>query len=763
MNVIIKLVKQIDEESYFLHWYDTQPVSAKIGFYGAVIIALLTHAIMYSTLILEHHLPGFSTSNLLRPHGRWFHYHVNSLTFFYMNWVTGLLQVLFLALISSIVIKAFNIQNRLYALLIAGILVTFPAIAETNLFYHDAAPYFFAALLSIMAFHVTQIYKFGWIAGIFLIMLGLAIYQSKISLAMVASLIYLVIYVFNENPKFTALVKYSYRYLMLIAGGLLAYYISLQILNISLDYRGMGDLSLINICVYNDILRAYREVYFYFFSNSFRITNHILIFSYGSVAITTLLLLVCFSYKKIMDQSIANLVLVAILVLLLPLAANFSRILDNHYEIGVLRMTSYAFAFFLILPLILFENFKINTHGLKKLTVLALVFIIGYYVSFSNYIYFRGQVYTTHAMKLANRITARIEPLLAYSDANQVFILGNLAMNPLYPHAVIFREYSPRTVSSVNLGGENVLGHWLDNYFGNVIRYRIGLDISHVMSLEKRRYLQNRAITYGMPVYPQEGSVTIIDGTVVAMLNFFGRVDIEEVSPNKFLATIHHTGKTSNLKFEYVWYLYRNGQRVEQIYIDSFGKGYLSHEIFSPGSYQFRVFTRLLNDRRSIINNFSPNFEVEARACFKLPAVVNFGIGGNAFNYIVSGFSNSEDGFRWTEGNKAVLRFPVNDVPDNLIARFDLAPLLRAGILDAQHVEVFVNGEKIADWELTGRTVKEISLSRSLLQSQRIEITFLLPDAASPKDLGINDDPRKLAVAFRAIHFDRDGVIQNKE
>ena len=126
----------------------------------------------------------------------------------------------------------------------------------------------------------------------------------------------------------------------------------------------------------------------------------------------------------------------------------------------------------------------------------------------------------------------------------------------------------------------------------------------------------------------------------------------------------------------------------------------------------------------------------------------------NDWFYNVSGFSYPENGFRWAEGNKAVLRFRAHeDVPDNLMVSFALIPLLKRGVLDRQRVEVIVNENNVADWELTGTTIKEIPLPKSLMKNQRFDITFLLPDAISPRELGINNDTRKLAVAFRAVQF----------
>ena len=119
----------------------------------------------------------------------------------------------------------------------------------------------------------------------------------------------------------------------------------------------------------------------------------------------------------------------------------------------------------------------------------------------------------------------------------------------------------------------------------------------------------------------------------------------------------------------------------------------------------------------------------------------------------VSGFGALENGFRWTVGNKAVLKVWAWDVPYNLTANFELHPFLNESILGMQNVEVFVNENRVADWKLTGPVMKEILLPKSLIEYGQNIITFLLPNATSPKDMGINDDMRKLAVAFQRIQF----------
>ncbi|GHV56040.1 hypothetical protein FACS1894216_19540 [Synergistales bacterium] len=133
--------------------------------------------------------------------------------------------------------------------------------------------------------------------------------------------------------------------------------------------------------------------------------------------------------------------------------------------------------------------------------------------------------------------------------------------------------------------------------------------------------------------------------------------------------------------------------------------------------------------------------------------VVSFGTGTNDFFYIKNGFSGQEEGFRRTEGNEATLIFGTREAGENdIIAEFTVSPLLGSG-LDEQRVEVMINGIRAEDWVINAPAAKELLLPKEQIKGETMTIEFKLPDAASPKELGINGDERKLAVAFREIRF----------
>jgi hypothetical protein len=134
----------------------------------------------------------------------------------------------------------------------------------------------------------------------------------------------------------------------------------------------------------------------------------------------------------------------------------------------------------------------------------------------------------------------------------------------------------------------------------------VGVDIDYP-ALEKWDELQDHAVNTGMSVYPHEGSVALVDGIIVVIFSFFGRIDVESAdTPGIYTATAHHTGKASDLQFDYEWYIYRDDHRLEMI----MGDEQVVHEFAIPGSYQFRL---LLNfpDGRNITSFVSPVIVVE--------------------------------------------------------------------------------------------------------------------------------------------------------
>jgi hypothetical protein len=128
---------------------------------------------------------------------------------------------------------------------------------------------------------------------------------------------------------------------------------------------------------------------------------------------------------------------------------------------------------------------------------------------------------------------------------------------------------------------------------------------------------------------------------------------------------------------------------------------------------------------------------------------VSFDKGGSSEPFRVSGWSDTESQFTWTEGTSAVLAMRVSPTKAPVVLKIKLAGLTKDPELPFQPVEVYVNDEKVADWRV-GANPAEFSVAIPKEMTSRgglLTITLKIPKATSPKALGMSADPRVLGVS----------------
>jgi hypothetical protein len=106
----------------------------------------------------------------------------------------------------------------------------------------------------------------------------------------------------------------------------------------------------------------------------------------------------------------------------------------------------------------------------------------------------------------------------------------------------------------------------------------------------------------------------------------------------------------------------------------------------------------------------------------------------------------------WTIGNKAVLSFKTASPTDDLIMDMEIMPFVVDGKLLQQRLVVLVNGEEVGKATLNTYAAIQFKIPREVwTRREEAVIQFLLPDAASPRSIGYNEDDRVIAVGFRKL------------
>jgi hypothetical protein len=126
--------------------------------------------------------------------------------------------------------------------------------------------------------------------------------------------------------------------------------------------------------------------------------------------------------------------------------------------------------------------------------------------------------------------------------------------------------------------------------------------------------------------------------------------------------------------------------------------------------------------------------------------------------YLWYGWSGREVFSHWTSSGKATFIFSVAG-PINRQASIKLriygAPFLAPGKVDAQHVTIELNDKTVAAWTLTNPEPAEytIDIPGDLLREKNA-LLFSLPDAASPRTLGVSEDWRLLGFNVQWIEIE---------
>lgn len=124
--------------------------------------------------------------------------------------------------------------------------------------------------------------------------------------------------------------------------------------------------------------------------------------------------------------------------------------------------------------------------------------------------------------------------------------------------------------------------------------------------------------------------------------------------------------------------------------------------------------------------------------------------------YLWYGWSGREISSHWTDRGRATLIFALNSEEERrkVTLRIFGAPFLAPG-LDAQRVIVKLNDQQIANWTLTRADpeAQSIEVSAGQLRDKNI-LMFIVPDAMSPKSLGVSEDVRLLGFNVQWIEID---------
>jgi hypothetical protein len=135
------------------------------------------------------------------------------------------------------------------------------------------------------------------------------------------------------------------------------------------------------------------------------------------------------------------------------------------------------------------------------------------------------------------------------------------------------------------------------------------------------------------------------------------------------------------------------------------------------------------------------------RELYRYGEVVSFAAGGGSERFRASGWANTEQRFTWTLGDSASLIVPVEPSKNPVDLEMKIGGIRNPPKFTAQPVEVLVNGEHIAHWEVAEVKVYTARIPQRLVAAPgALAIEFQIPKAFSPASAGHSADRRKLGL-----------------
>jgi hypothetical protein len=126
---------------------------------------------------------------------------------------------------------------------------------------------------------------------------------------------------------------------------------------------------------------------------------------------------------------------------------------------------------------------------------------------------------------------------------------------------------------------------------------------------------------------------------------------------------------------------------------------------------------------------------------------IDFSSSGDSQKYRVSGWADPEAEASWTDGNSAILEFKVQPTTTPVKLTATVMGFVKPPELAVQPVDVVVNGEPVAHWEVAGKGEVSSVIPASLIPKDgTLRIQFTIPKATSPHSLGLSIDDRKLGL-----------------
>lgn len=517
------LTLKTPEESFSGLWKRI-PSYIRLTFAAAVALGLVTHLYMFTNKFTNHDdighlfLADYGTAS-----GRWLLPTVLSLDGpFSTPWLIGMLSILCLAGTACFTVSLLRIRHPLGCVVTAAVLVSFPPVTATFAYMFTSDAYFFSLLLA--AFGAYAAVRWGWIGTALAavsITLSMGIYQSYLGVAAVLMVGALLFETLDGKRSFQQLFWTGVRLAASLAAALAAYMIIVHFTSQRIplvDYMGISEMGKIAPAdLPRLIARSYKKYVTFFLKNDAACHFGFLRYWFAAAGLCAAALGVLLLWERKLGP--ARTILAAALAAVYPLAGGLIYVMvpgDVH------MLMVYGLSYLLIAPVALADYMegvpdKLPMKAFRAAAgwiILLTVALTAYsYMITANTAYLKIDLSMRQCTAYSTRLLDKIESCEGYRQGMPVALVGSdVEEEALTPTPEL--DY-------IQMIGVFDLGDFRTSYtYERFLRSYLGFAGEvHLGDSETAQAFAAAPQVQAMPLYPQAGSVQVIEGTVVVKLN----------------------------------------------------------------------------------------------------------------------------------------------------------------------------------------------------------------------------------------------------
>ncbi len=138
---------------------------------------------------------------------------------------------------------------------------------------------------------------------------------------------------------------------------------------------------------------------------------------------------------------------------------------------------------------------------------------------------------------------------------------------------------------------------------------------------------------------------------------------------------------------------------------------------------------------------------------YTVGTMIDFGARGNSEPYRLGGWGATEQRFTWSVGHAAQIALRVSPQSNPLELEVFAGAFVHAPARPVQHVEIYAQSQKIADWRIEGPAWFRAKIPAAATRSgDYLLLEFRTPDAISPSQL-LGNDPDERVLGMSVHHL----------